>query len=98
MASIFVCRTNSSWASNLLGDRFVSRLSKRIRQEPPIHRKLHGYAFDPSLSVAIETADINDVLYRIRWEEPLEPGPVGEYIEVVDFDPTVGENDHEHRW
>lgn len=68
-----------------------------VRERPP-YRKLRGYAFDPSLSVAIETADINDVIYKIRWEDDerqggkFGPGPVGEYVEVIDFDPTVGKN------
>jgi hypothetical protein len=67
------------------------------REKPPF-RKLRGYAFDPSLSVAIETADINEVLYKIRWEDDeseggsFGPGPVGEYVEVIDFDPTVGKS------
>lgn len=70
--------------------------SMNLHRERPIYRKLRGYAFDPSLSIAIDTADINDVVYKIRWEDeashggPFGPGPVGEYIEVVDFDPTVG--------
>jgi hypothetical protein len=71
----------------------VSRFSRKVPQERPSYRKLRGYAFDPSLSVAIDTADINDVIYKVRWED--EPvfgaGPVGEYVEVIDFDPTVGD-------
>lgn len=54
----------------------------------PSFRKLRGYAFDPSLSLRVETAGINDIVYKVQWEE-LEPGPVGEYLEVVDYDPTV---------
>ena len=37
----------------------------------------------------IDTAGINDLVYKIPWEN-LSPGPVGEYIEVIDYDPTVG--------
>jgi hypothetical protein len=72
----------------------TTRFSKKVPQERPAYRKLRGYAFDPSLSVAMDTADINDVIYKIRWEDPpaFQPGPVGEYVEVIDFDPTVGEN------
>ena len=55
----------------------------------PVWRKLRGYAFDPSLSLLIDTADINNIVYEVRWEE-LKRGPVGEYVEVIDFDPTVG--------
>jgi hypothetical protein len=57
-------------------------------KKPPF-RKLRGYAFDPSLSLKLDTAAINDIVYRVPWET-LRPGPVGEYVEVVDFDPTVG--------
>ena len=55
----------------------------------PTHRRLRGYAFDPSLSLVIDTVDINDIVYSVRWEGDLEAGPVGEYVEVVDYDPTV---------
>ena len=65
-------------------------------KKPP-YRKLRGYAFDPSLSLKMKTALINDITYKIPWEDPYDektgkgllPGPVGEYIEVVDYDPTV---------
>ena len=51
-------------------------------------RKLRGFAFDPSLSLDLDTVSINEIEYKIPWEE-LEPGPVGEYIEVIDYDPTI---------
>ena len=50
-------------------------------------RRLRGYAFDPGLSQQFETADINEIVFRVPWEE-LSLGPVGEYVEVVDFDPA----------
>jgi hypothetical protein len=53
----------------------------------PAFRKLKAYAFDPSLSLQLDTSVINDITYKIPWEE-LKPGPVGEYIEVVDYDPS----------
>lgn len=59
---------------------------KESRQ--PIFRNLRGYAFDPSLSLRIDTAKINKIIYKVNWE-PLEPGPIGEYLEVIDYDPTV---------
>ncbi len=55
----------------------------------PPFRKLRGYAFDPSLSLKIDTALINNITYKVPWEENLKPGPRGEYLEVVDYDPTV---------
>ena len=104
---------------------------KKIAPAKPAYRKLRGYAFDPSLSLKIDTATFNHILYKVPWEE-LRPtdeenklidekkkqdkkeasdqvgalegtesqtseykytaqgiGPVGEYIEVIDYDPTV---------
>lgn len=63
----------------------------------PVYRKLRGYAFDPSLSVHLDTAVINEITYKVDWEEKSErgaeglmPGPIGKYIEVVDYDPASG--------
>ena len=55
---------------------------------PPV-RKLRGYSFDPSLSAKLETAFINERTYTVPWED-LQPGPVGEYVEVIDVDPASG--------
>lgn len=65
-------------------------------KKPPF-RKLRGYAFDPSLSLNLDTAVINNITYKVRWEDKddpdpekrLKPGPIGEYLEVIDYDPTV---------
>lgn len=54
----------------------------------PNFRKLRAYAFDPSLSLKIDTAEINDIVYKIPWE-PLKPGPIGDYLEVIDYDPSI---------
>ncbi len=50
-------------------------------------RRLRGYAFDPGLSQQFETAAMNEIVFRVPWE-PLEPGPVGEHVEVIDHDPA----------
>lgn len=55
----------------------------------PEFRKLKGYAFDPSLSLQAATVGINNITYKIPWEEKLDAGPIGEYIEVIDYDPTL---------
>jgi len=61
----------------------------------PAYRKLRGYAFDPSLSLALETVQVNNLTYRIDWEEldPIQKDspitvPAGEYIEIIDYDPA----------
>lgn len=53
----------------------------------PSHRRLRGFAIDPSLAQRLETAPVSTVTFKVPWEE-LEPGPVGEYLEVIDFDPA----------
>ena len=55
----------------------------------PVYRYLRGYSLDPGFSTRLETAGINEVLYRVPFES-VDPGPVGEYIDVVDFDPASG--------
>lgn len=53
----------------------------------PAYRYLRGYSLDPGFSTRLDTAGINEVLYRIPFEE-LKPGPLGEYVDVVDVDPA----------
>jgi hypothetical protein len=54
----------------------------------PNFRRLRIYAFDPSASTDLRTAVINEAIVHITWEKDLRPGPVGEYLEVIDFDPA----------
>lgn len=56
----------------------------------PTARCLRIFAFDPSLAVQSDTAGIAELTVTVPWEEGLEPGPVGEYLEVVDVDPASG--------
>jgi len=51
----------------------------------PPHRRIRTYAVDPSFSTRLETSAINQGLLKVVWED-LTPGPVGEYIEVIDKD------------
>jgi hypothetical protein len=55
-------------------------------QVPP-YRRLRGYALDPVLAFQMDTAKINQVIFRVPWEGRLLPGPAGEYVEVVDRAP-----------
>lgn len=55
--------------------------------EAPVFRRLRGYAFDPSLSTQLETAVVNEITFKVPWED-IGPGPVGDYVEVVDYDPA----------
>ena len=63
-------------------------MSHPFSHKKPPFRKLRGYAFDPSLSLKIDTVAINNIIYKVPWER-LDPGPAGEYVEVIDYDPTV---------
>jgi hypothetical protein len=63
----------------------LSKNSKLDRR--PRNRRLRVFGFDPLLSRQIETYDINEVTLELPWEK-VEPGPVDEYIEVIDYDPA----------
>ncbi|WP_222539511.1 hypothetical protein [Pedobacter polysacchareus] len=65
----------------------MNELSAELERLPLI-RRLRGYAFDPSLSLQMDTSAINDLTYKIKWE-PLVRGPIGEYVEVIDYDPST---------
>lgn len=54
----------------------------------PRRRPLRGYAFDPQLSTELASVDINEIVYDIPWERKLDPGPRGDYLEVIDYDPA----------
>lgn len=64
----------------------------------PVHRRLKIYSFDPSLSQRLDTADIHEARVEIPWESHPDnehkdgpaPGPCGEYLEVIDYDPATG--------
>lgn len=56
----------------------------------PVSRKLRIFTFDPSLAAQFDLATIGEITIAVPWERDLQPGPVGEYIEVVDADPASG--------
>ena len=56
---------------------------------PPPSRRLRVYAFDPLLSYRPDYLQINEAILELGWED-LKPGPVGEYLEVIDVDPSTG--------
>ena len=60
-----------------------------MNKKVPPFRKLRGYAFDPSLSLKIDTSFINTLTYKVLWEDCLKEGPYGEYLEIIDYDPTI---------
>lgn len=71
-------------------------LGRRILETPPPARRLQIFATDPGDGRRLKTAFINTATVSIPWEQGkdapnlLEPGPVGDYLEVVDVDPASG--------
>lgn len=55
----------------------------------PESRSLRVFAFDPLTGTKLETVSLNETIIPVRWEK-LDPGPVGDYLEVVDIDPATG--------
>jgi hypothetical protein len=53
-------------------------------------RRVRIFSFDPALAARYDLAGVSGITIEIPWESNLKPGPVGEYIEVVDFDPASG--------
>ena len=73
-----------------LGKPGPQRPTEQVLLTPePQHRRLRAYATDPSLSLQLATASSNEIVVPVIWEK-LDPGPVGEYLEVIDHDPATG--------
>jgi hypothetical protein len=56
----------------------------------PPSRRLRVFSFDPLLSTKLDTLEIAWITIDVPWEADgrLGEGPVGEYVEVVDYDPA----------
>lgn len=65
---------------------------QRKIKAPPVGRRLRVYALDPSIAKTLASESVNETTLVVPWdhtpESPLRPGPVGEYLEVVDVDPA----------
>jgi hypothetical protein len=78
------------------GDDDLLARTRATPLPPPSERMLRVFAFDPSLGVEIATAGINEVTLAVPWErdaggrDVLQPGPIGDYLEVIDHDPASG--------
>jgi hypothetical protein len=55
--------------------------------DPP-YRRLRIYAYDPGQQTDPTLFDVSVATVTMPWEHDLKPGPVGEYLEVVDIDPA----------
>ena len=61
---------------------------------PPAHRRLRVFSFDPLLATDPDSMGMEAIVLKLDWDDEsadgakLQPGPVGEYLEVVDYDPA----------
>src|SRR3954454_1371992 len=53
----------------------------------PNTRRLRIFSFDPALAARYDLAGVSGITIEIPWENDLKPGPIGEYVEVIDIDP-----------
>jgi hypothetical protein len=56
----------------------------------PYHRRLRIYAVEPRFAGRPANHFKNELLLKIPWEDDLQPGPTGEYVEIIDYDPASG--------
>ena len=52
----------------------------------PVFRRLRVFALNPGVATRLDSVLGNVTTVSVPWED-LEPGPVGEYVEVIDYDP-----------
>ncbi len=64
----------------------TAKVASRNAVPDPPFRCLRAFSIDPSLATAYDTASISEVIMKVPWER-LDPGPRGEYIDVIDVDP-----------
>jgi hypothetical protein len=64
----------------------------RLPWTPPVPktRRLRVYTLDLSYAVQQSTVALSQIALEIPWETDLKPGPVDEYLEVIDYDPASG--------
>lgn len=66
----------------------------RARRDPlvpvPVARRLRVFASDPAAATLLRLRGVAVATIAVDWEPPavLQPGPVGEYLEVIDVDPA----------
>lgn len=74
-------------------DRGIEQSRPAAPTLPP-YRRLRVFAIDPLAKTRQDTLAISETVLKVDWERDrddhniLRPGPVGEYVEVVDVDPA----------
>jgi hypothetical protein len=73
-------------------DKAMQRHFLGLALNPPVsdppYRRLRIYAYDPGQQTDPTLFDVSVATVTTLWERDLKPGPVGEYLEVVDVDPA----------
>jgi len=73
-------------------DKAMQRHFLGLAVNPPVpdppYRRLRIYAYDPGQQTDPTLFDVSVATVTTLWERDLKPGPVGEYLEVVDVDPA----------
>ena len=73
-------------------DIFASRQAGDVA--PPPFRSLRVFSFDPLMATEIESLGTDQITLDLPWDfadgNQLQPGPVGDYVEVIDCDPASG--------
>ena len=77
------CSLSWSRSKTFLPTLVISYAATKLAN--PKYRYLRGYTIDPGFSTRLDTMGVNEAVYKIKWEE-LHPGPIGEYVEIIDFD------------
>ena len=58
----------------------------------PQERQLRVFSFDPLFATELDALGAESIALAIPWDfadgDSLRPGPVGEYLEVIDYDPA----------
>lgn len=67
---------------NKNGSKSLKTSCPWMELEPPLARTLKVYALDPSAGNYVG----NVMSIRVKWEDDLQPGPVGRKIAVIDYD------------
>jgi len=69
---------------------------RRPREPDTPRRRLRVFALDPSIAQSLVSLPVKETVLSVPWDdlpvarEPLRPGPVGSYLEVIDVDPASG--------
>ncbi|GLS22739.1 hypothetical protein GCM10007874_57590 [Labrys miyagiensis] len=84
--------TAQSPSAPSVAEHMVEELFLHLAKHPPVpepaYRRLRIYAYDPGQQTRPDIFDVSVATVAVPWETDLKPGPVGEYVEVVDIDPA----------